>query len=95
MPSVRFDSRPDLTRSGVGIVKVSTWDAGTPDRQLGTVCSTTPSGRPRRRTSPRSHPTVKASEPRRPSGSGVQSHPGMTGGGVHHYSPAFSLAAGL
>ncbi|MGW0789201.1 antibiotic biosynthesis monooxygenase [Streptomyces sp. NPDC002911] len=37
MPSVHFNSRPDLTRSDVGIVKVSTWDAGTPDRQRRTV----------------------------------------------------------
>ncbi|MFC9945998.1 antibiotic biosynthesis monooxygenase [Streptomyces pratensis] len=33
MTPVQFNSRPDLTRSGVGIVKASTWDAGTPERQ--------------------------------------------------------------
>ncbi|MCX4822249.1 antibiotic biosynthesis monooxygenase [Streptomyces sp. NBC_01142] len=34
---VQPDSRPDLTRSGVGVVKVSTWDVGTPERQRGAV----------------------------------------------------------
>ncbi|MGP3751689.1 antibiotic biosynthesis monooxygenase [Streptomyces sp. IBSNAI001] len=33
MTSVRFNSRPDLTRSDAGIVKISTWDTGTPERQ--------------------------------------------------------------
>ncbi|MFD4033214.1 antibiotic biosynthesis monooxygenase [Streptomyces sp. NPDC058637] len=37
MPSVQFNSRPDLTRSGVGVVKVGTWDAGSPERQRRTV----------------------------------------------------------
>ncbi|MFI1399730.1 antibiotic biosynthesis monooxygenase [Streptomyces sp. NPDC020681] len=31
------DARPDLTRTGVGVVKVSTWDVGTPERQRATV----------------------------------------------------------
>lgn len=34
---VQPDSRPDLTRSGVGVVKVSTWDVGTPERQRAAV----------------------------------------------------------
>ncbi|MFI1012154.1 antibiotic biosynthesis monooxygenase [Streptomyces sp. NPDC020965] len=33
----RPDARPDLGRSGVGVVKVSTWDVGTPERQHATV----------------------------------------------------------
>ncbi|MFJ8857535.1 antibiotic biosynthesis monooxygenase [Streptomyces sp. NPDC102451] len=37
MTSVQFGSRPDLTRSGVGVVKVSTWGVGTPERQRRTV----------------------------------------------------------
>ncbi|MFB4425350.1 antibiotic biosynthesis monooxygenase [Streptomyces sp. QL37] len=37
MPAVQFNSRPELTRSDVGIVKVSTWDVGTPERQRRTV----------------------------------------------------------
>ncbi|MER5553770.1 antibiotic biosynthesis monooxygenase [Streptomyces sp. NPDC002793] len=37
MPSVQFNSRPDLTRSDVGVVKVSTWDVGGPERQRRTV----------------------------------------------------------
>ncbi|MEV8228113.1 antibiotic biosynthesis monooxygenase [Streptomyces sp. NPDC079167] len=37
MPSVQFNSRPDLTRPGVGVVKVSTWDVGGPERQRRTV----------------------------------------------------------
>ncbi|MEU8704640.1 antibiotic biosynthesis monooxygenase [Streptomyces sp. NPDC048565] len=36
-PSVRFTSRPALTPSGTGIVKVSTWNVGTPERQRRTV----------------------------------------------------------
>lgn len=35
--SVLFVSRPDLTRSDAGTVKVSTWDIGTPERQRRTV----------------------------------------------------------
>ncbi|MFB6817285.1 antibiotic biosynthesis monooxygenase [Streptomyces sp. NPDC056347] len=35
--SVRFASRPDLARNDVGIVKVSTWDTGTPERMRRTV----------------------------------------------------------
>ncbi|MFJ8754745.1 antibiotic biosynthesis monooxygenase [Streptomyces sp. NPDC102441] len=35
--SVQFDSRPDLTRAGAGVVKVSTWKVGTPERQRRTV----------------------------------------------------------
>ncbi|WLQ43759.1 antibiotic biosynthesis monooxygenase [Streptomyces laculatispora] len=31
--SVEFVSRPDFTRADAGIVKVSTWDVGTPERQ--------------------------------------------------------------
>ncbi|MEV6397502.1 antibiotic biosynthesis monooxygenase [Streptomyces sp. NPDC051907] len=31
------DSRPDLARSGVGVVKASTWRVGTPERQRATV----------------------------------------------------------
>lgn len=34
---VQPDARPDLTRSGVGVVKASTWDVGTPERQRATV----------------------------------------------------------
>ncbi|MFD6277636.1 antibiotic biosynthesis monooxygenase [Streptomyces sp. NPDC060209] len=37
MTAVQFNSLPDLTRSDSGIVKVSTWDAGTPERQRRTV----------------------------------------------------------
>ncbi|MFJ3702295.1 MULTISPECIES: antibiotic biosynthesis monooxygenase [Streptomyces] len=37
MPSVQFTSRPDLTRPDTGVVKVSTWDTGTPERQARTV----------------------------------------------------------
>ncbi|MFG3493470.1 antibiotic biosynthesis monooxygenase [Streptomyces sp. NPDC047928] len=38
-PSVRVvpDARPDLTRPGVGVVKVSTWRVGTPERQRAAV----------------------------------------------------------
>ncbi|MFC9860840.1 MULTISPECIES: antibiotic biosynthesis monooxygenase [unclassified Streptomyces] len=35
--TVQFNSRPDLTRSDAGIVKVSTWDVGTPERQRRSV----------------------------------------------------------
>ncbi|MER6604414.1 antibiotic biosynthesis monooxygenase [Streptomyces sp. NPDC000927] len=35
--SVRFASRPDLARNDVGLVKASTWDVGTPERQRRTV----------------------------------------------------------
>ncbi|WP_405695740.1 antibiotic biosynthesis monooxygenase [Streptomyces sp. NBC_01185] len=37
MSAVQFDSRPDLTRPDAGIVKVSTWGVGTPERQRLTV----------------------------------------------------------
>jgi hypothetical protein len=37
MPSAQFNSRPDITRSDAGIVKVSTWDVGSPERQRQTV----------------------------------------------------------
>lgn len=37
MASAQFNSRPDLTRSDAGVVKVSTWDVGGPDRQRQTV----------------------------------------------------------
>ncbi|MET7621650.1 antibiotic biosynthesis monooxygenase [Streptomyces sp. NPDC005408] len=35
--TVRPDARPDIGRSGVGVVKVSLWDVGTPERQRATV----------------------------------------------------------
>lgn len=35
--SAQFVSRPDITRHDVGIVKVSTWDTGTPERQSSAV----------------------------------------------------------
>ncbi|MFG2623457.1 antibiotic biosynthesis monooxygenase [Streptomyces sp. NPDC048473] len=35
--SVRFASRPDLAHNDAGIVKASTWDVGTPERQRQTV----------------------------------------------------------
>ncbi|MER7664412.1 MULTISPECIES: antibiotic biosynthesis monooxygenase [unclassified Streptomyces] len=35
--TVQPDARPDLTRPGVGIVKASTWDVGTPERQRATI----------------------------------------------------------
>ncbi|MFD9603736.1 antibiotic biosynthesis monooxygenase [Streptomyces sp. NPDC059970] len=35
--SVQFESRPDLARNDVGLVKASTWDVGTPERQRQTV----------------------------------------------------------
>lgn len=35
--TAQFVSRPDLTRSDAGIVKASTWDVGTPERQRRTV----------------------------------------------------------
>ncbi|MFJ6013609.1 antibiotic biosynthesis monooxygenase [Streptomyces sp. NPDC092952] len=35
--SVRFTSRPDLARNDVGLVKMSTWDTGTPERMRATV----------------------------------------------------------
>ncbi|MFF9565805.1 antibiotic biosynthesis monooxygenase [Streptomyces sp. NPDC014685] len=35
--SVRFESRPDLARNDVGLVKASTWDVGTPERLGATV----------------------------------------------------------
>ncbi|WP_335935986.1 antibiotic biosynthesis monooxygenase [Streptomyces sp. PTD5-9] len=35
--SVRFESRPDPARNDVGLVKASTWDVGTPERQRRTV----------------------------------------------------------
>jgi hypothetical protein len=35
--TVQPDSRPDLTRTGVGVIKVSTWDVGTPERQRAVV----------------------------------------------------------
>lgn len=35
--SVQPDARPDLGRPGVGVVKVSTWDVGTPERQRAAV----------------------------------------------------------
>ncbi|MFI2214357.1 antibiotic biosynthesis monooxygenase [Streptomyces sp. NPDC020141] len=31
------DARPDLVRPGVGVVKISTWDVGTPERQRAAV----------------------------------------------------------
>lgn len=37
MPSTQFNSRPGITRSDSGLVKVSTWDAGSPERQRQTV----------------------------------------------------------
>ncbi|MFC8229188.1 antibiotic biosynthesis monooxygenase [Streptomyces sp. NPDC057287] len=37
MPSVHFGSVPDPARSDAGLVKVSTWDTGTPERQRRTV----------------------------------------------------------
>ncbi|MER5895182.1 antibiotic biosynthesis monooxygenase [Streptomyces sp. NPDC001876] len=37
MPSTQFDSRPEITRSDSGLVKVSTWDTGSPERQRQTV----------------------------------------------------------
>ncbi|MFI2782088.1 antibiotic biosynthesis monooxygenase [Streptomyces sp. ALB3] len=37
MPSVRFESRPDLTRPDAGLVEVGTWDVGSPERQRRTV----------------------------------------------------------
>ncbi|MET7367116.1 antibiotic biosynthesis monooxygenase [Streptomyces sp. NPDC005566] len=33
MPPVQFNSRPDVACSDSGVVKVSTWDAGSPERQ--------------------------------------------------------------
>ncbi|MBT2390394.1 antibiotic biosynthesis monooxygenase [Streptomyces sp. ISL-1] len=35
--NVQPDARPDLGRPGVGVVKVSTWDVGTPERQRAAV----------------------------------------------------------
>ncbi|MFF0447760.1 antibiotic biosynthesis monooxygenase [Streptomyces sp. NPDC004609] len=35
--AVRPGARPDLDRPGVGVVKVSTWDVGTPERQRATL----------------------------------------------------------
>ncbi|MFD9220846.1 antibiotic biosynthesis monooxygenase [Streptomyces sp. NPDC060064] len=35
--TVQPDSRPDLTHAGVGLVKTSTWDVGTPERQRAAV----------------------------------------------------------
>ncbi|MER5502294.1 MULTISPECIES: antibiotic biosynthesis monooxygenase [unclassified Streptomyces] len=35
--SVQFESRPDLARNDVGLVKASTWDVGTPERLDATV----------------------------------------------------------
>ncbi|MGW2178720.1 antibiotic biosynthesis monooxygenase [Streptomyces sp. NPDC001732] len=35
--SVHFESRPDLARNDVGLVKASTWDVGTPERLRRTV----------------------------------------------------------
>ncbi|MGW6459687.1 antibiotic biosynthesis monooxygenase [Streptomyces sp. NPDC055078] len=35
--TVQPDARPDLGRTGVGVVKVSTWDVGTPERQRATL----------------------------------------------------------
>ncbi|MFC4612416.1 antibiotic biosynthesis monooxygenase [Streptomyces maoxianensis] len=35
--NVQPDARPDLGRPGVGVVKVSTWDVGTPQRQRAAV----------------------------------------------------------
>ncbi|MFB7914848.1 antibiotic biosynthesis monooxygenase [Streptomyces sp. NPDC056061] len=35
--NVRFASRPDPARNDVGLVKASTWDVGTPERQRRTV----------------------------------------------------------
>ncbi|MGC5346710.1 antibiotic biosynthesis monooxygenase [Streptomyces sp. DT171] len=37
MVATQLNSRPDLLRSDVGLVKVSTWDVGTPERQRQTV----------------------------------------------------------
>ncbi|MEU5976716.1 antibiotic biosynthesis monooxygenase [Streptomyces sp. NPDC047315] len=34
---VRPDARPDIARDGVGLVKVSTWDVGTPERQRAAI----------------------------------------------------------
>ncbi|MGI5399809.1 antibiotic biosynthesis monooxygenase [Streptomyces sp. CA-135486] len=35
--TVQPDARPDLRRLGVGVIKVSRWDVGTPERQRATV----------------------------------------------------------
>lgn len=35
--NVQPDARPDFTRTGVGVVKVSTWDVATPERQRAAV----------------------------------------------------------
>ncbi|CAM5649696.1 antibiotic biosynthesis monooxygenase [Streptomyces spiroverticillatus] len=37
MTAVAVNSRPDVTRSGVGVVKVSTWDVGSPEAQRAAV----------------------------------------------------------
>ncbi|MFI0978977.1 antibiotic biosynthesis monooxygenase [Streptomyces sp. NPDC021093] len=39
MPTTVANSRPDLTRSDVGIVKVSTWDVGSPEGQAAAVAA--------------------------------------------------------
>ncbi|MFH8618251.1 antibiotic biosynthesis monooxygenase [Streptomyces sp. NPDC017979] len=33
----QVDARPDIARGGVGLVKVSTWDVGTPERQRAAI----------------------------------------------------------
>ncbi|WP_406389275.1 antibiotic biosynthesis monooxygenase [Streptomyces sp. NBC_00887] len=37
MPSTQFNSRPEIRRSDSGLVNVSTWDVGSPERQRQTV----------------------------------------------------------
>lgn len=37
MPTTQVNSRPEITRSDARLVKVSTWDTGSPERQRQTV----------------------------------------------------------